>query len=90
MSSNMHSTDEQILWRLRPSSGNTVPLNQKTYQSHRWFWRFYLATGLRTVPDKAATLGEMDVLRHIVSQGADTSMQDWYDQIAIHCAKDVN
>lgn len=62
-------------------------LNQTMYKNHPWSWRLFLTLGLGTPLHKAAKLGKLDAMRYLLSQGADTSIQDWFGLTAMDWAK---
>lgn len=64
-----------------------APLNQTMYKNHPWSWRLFLTSGLGTPLHKAAKLGKLDAMRYLLSQGADTSIQDWFGHTAMDWAK---
>lgn len=47
---------------------------------------FILFMGLSTPLHKAAELGKVDVVRYLISQGADTSIKDVTGRTALDCA----
>ncbi|KAJ9198850.1 hypothetical protein DTO164E3_4940 [Paecilomyces variotii] len=61
-------------------------INAKMYQDHYFFWRLYYFMGLGTPLHKAAELGKIDVVRYLISQGADVNVKDAIGQTALQCA----
>jgi FOG: Ankyrin repeat len=61
-------------------------INAKMYQDHYFSWRLYYFMGLGTPLHKAAELGRIDVVRYLISQGADVNIKDSMGQTALDCA----
>lgn len=63
-----------------------APLNSKMYEKHYPSWRLYYFMGLGTALHKAAELGNADVVRYLVDQGADVSIKDVTNRSAMDWA----
>src|SRR4051812_34979829 len=62
-------------------------LNSKMYEDHYFSWRLYYFMGLGTVLHKAADMGKLDVVRYLISKGADTSIRDAIGRTALDWAE---
>ena len=65
-----------------------APLNSKMYEKHYFSWSLYHFMCLGTALHKAAELGKLDVVRFLISRGADTGVKDATGQTALDCAKE--
>lgn len=65
-------------------------MNATMYQDHYPSWRLYYIMGLGTVLHRASELGKVDIVRYLVSQGADPSITDANGRTAIECAERLN
>ena len=64
-----------------------APLNSKMYENH-WFSRgMYQFMGLGTPLHKAAELGNQDIVRFLLSRGAETEIKDQKGRTAMDCAE---
>ncbi|KAL1869024.1 hypothetical protein Plec18167_008027 [Paecilomyces lecythidis] len=63
-----------------------VSINAKMYEDHYFSWRLYYFMGLGTPLHRAAELGKIDVVRYLISQGADVNIKDAMGQTALDCA----
>lgn len=64
-----------------------APLNATMYQNHPFSWSLYAFMGLGTILHKAAELGKVDVVRFLVHEGVDLSIQDANGDTALDCAR---
>lgn len=58
-------------------------INAKMYQNHYFSWRLYYFMGLGTPLHRAAELGKIDVVRYLISKGADANIKDAMGQTAL-------
>lgn len=58
-----------------------------TIKDHYPSWRLYYFMGLGTVLHRASELGKVDIVRYLISQGADPSITDANGRTAIQCAE---
>lgn len=65
-----------------------APLNSTMYEKHYFSWSLYHFMGLGTALHKAAELGKVDVVRYLISRGADTGVKDATGQTALDYAKE--
>ncbi|KAJ6088408.1 Ankyrin repeat protein [Penicillium sp. IBT 16267x] len=66
---------------------NGAPINATMYQDHYPSWRLFYFMGLGTALHKAAELGKVDVVRYLISEGADLSIKDANGRTAMECAQ---
>jgi ankyrin repeat protein len=69
---------------------NGAPLDRTVYPNHHWSWWLFLVSGLGTPLHTAAKLGNMDAVRFLFSQEADTNIRDWYGRTAVDWATQSN
>ena len=65
-----------------------APLNSTMYKEHYFSWSLYHFMGLGTALHKAVELGKVDVVRYLISRGADTGVKDATGQTALDHAKE--
>ncbi|KNG89120.1 Ankyrin repeat protein [Aspergillus nomiae NRRL 13137] len=63
-----------------------APINSAMYDDYP-SWALLFFTGVGTPLHKAAELGKVDVVRYLISQGADQSINDANGRTAIECAR---
>ncbi|KAJ5641190.1 hypothetical protein N7490_005190 [Penicillium lividum] len=64
-----------------------APINATMYQNHYSSWRLFYFMGLGTALHKAAELGKVDVVRYLISKGAESSIKDANGRTAVECAQ---
>ncbi|KAJ5640912.1 hypothetical protein N7528_000537 [Penicillium herquei] len=67
--------------------GNGAPINATMFQDHYPSWRLFYFMGLGTPLHKAAELGRVDVVRYLISEGADLTIKDANGRTAMECAQ---
>lgn len=75
---------------LRLLIGKGAPINTTMYQDHYPSWRLFYFMGLGTALHKAAELGKVDVVRYLISEGANPGITDANGHTAMECAQILN
>lgn len=66
-----------------------APINSTVYDDHA-SWALFHFMGLGTALHKAAEMGKVDVVRYLISEGANCDIKDANGRIAMDCAQISN
>lgn len=67
-----------------------APINSTMYEDHYPSRALFQFMGLGTALHKAAELGKVDVVRYLISEGANQSIKDANGRMPIECAQMLN